>query len=135
MPFIGMLVLTFAVWVHLYVKRLRYTIDNRIHPQRLTTHEKGLAIIPEEVHYPANNFRNLCELPVVFYAICLYLFVTDGVDAVYVTAAWLFFALRVVHSVIHCTINRVIWRFSAYAASSLILWFMLARVVVGVFDA
>lgn len=133
LPFIGMLLLTFAVWVHLYVRRIGYTIRHRIHPQRLTTPEKGKALIPDAVSYPAYNLANLFELPVVFYALCLYLYVTGNVDQTYVAAAWVFFLLRVLHSIVHCTFNRVIVRFALYALSSLALWFMLARVVIDVF--
>ena len=129
-PFIGMLSLTFLVWVHLYVRRISYTIRHRIHPQRLTTPDKGRALIPDAVNYPAYNLSNLFELPVVFYALCLYLYVTGNVDPTYVAAAWVFFLLRVLHSVVHCTVNRVIVRFYLYALSSLALWFMLARAAV-----
>lgn len=130
MPFIGMLLLTFVVWVYLYVGRISYTITHHIHPQKLTTPEKGKALIPEEVNYPAYNLANLFELPVVFYALCLYLYVTGNVDPTYVAAAWVFFLLRVLHSAVHCTFNRVIVRFWLYALSSLALWFMLARAAI-----
>ena len=129
-PFIGMLTLTFFVWVHMYVSRIAYMKKHRIHPQKVTTPEKGKALIPDEVSYPAYNLANLFELPVVFYALCLYLFVTGNVDQTYVVAAWGFFLLRVLHSIVHCTFNRVIVRFWLYALSALALWFMLARAVI-----
>jgi hypothetical protein len=129
-PFIGMLLLTFFVWVHLYVRRIGYMIKHRIGAQKLTTPEKGKALIPEAVNFPAYNLTNLFELPVVFYALCLYLFVTGNVDMAYVAAAWVFFLLRVSHSVVHCTFNRVIVRFWLYALSSLALWFMLFRAAI-----
>ncbi len=129
MPFVGMLSLTFVVWVLLYVRRIGYMRQHRIDPQDLTTPEKGKALMPDSVSYPAYNLANLFELPVVFYALCLYLFVTGSVDAVYVAAAWAFFGLRVLHSIVHCTFNRVIVRFWLYAAAALALWFMLGRVV------
>ena len=133
LPFIGMLSLTFVVWVHLYVCRIGYTTRHRIHPQRLTTPEKGKALIPDAVNYPAYNLTNLFELPVVFYALCLYLYVMGDVDQTYVAASWVFFLLRVLHSIVHCTFNLVIVRFALYTLSSLALWFMLARVVIDVF--
>ncbi|MFQ5609468.1 MAG: MAPEG family protein [Woeseiaceae bacterium] len=129
-PFIGMLVLTFVVWVHLYVRRIAYMRAERIHPQKLTTPDKRNNLIPEDVSYPAFNFRNLLELPMLFYVVCLYLYVAGSVDAFYVYAAWWFFAFRIVHSMIHCTVNRVYWRFYAYALSALGLWLMIARIVV-----
>ena len=126
-PFFGMLLLTFAVWVYLYVRRITFFKTNRIHAQRVSTPAKVVEIIPEEINYPANNFNNLFELPVVFYALCLYLFVTGNVDSVYVWAAWAFFGLRLAHSVIQCTVNIVMMRFAVYMAGALVLWFMVLR--------
>ncbi len=131
MPFVGMLGLTFVVWVYLYVRRIGYMRRHRIDPQDLATPEKGKALLAASVNYPAHNLANLFELPVVFYALCLYLYVTGSVDGVYLAAAWVFFGLRVMHSIVHCTFNRVIVRFWLYAAAALALWFMLGRVVLG----
>jgi len=130
-PFFGMLLLTFVVWVVMYVRRLYFLRTNNIDAQRLTTPERGTQIIPEEISYPAYNLKNLFELPVVFYSLCLYLFVTGNVDAVFVTAAWAFFGFRLIHSAIHCTRNIVMLRFLAYMAASLTLWFMVLRAAVG----
>ena len=132
-PFIGMLLLTFVVWAVMYVRRLNFLITNNIDSQRLTTPERGAQIIPEEIRYPANNLKNLFELPVVFYVLCLYLFATENVDTVYVVAAWVFLGFRVIHSLIHCTRNIVMPRFLAYMAGSLVLWFMVLREALDLF--
>jgi len=132
-PFFGMLLLTLVVWVVMYVRRLRFIVGHRIDAQDLTTPEKGAKVIPETIHWPAYNFRNLFELPVVFYALCLYLYVTDNVDDVYLVSAWIFFSLRVIHSAIHCTVNIVKLRFASYMLGALVLWFMVLRAAVAVF--
>jgi hypothetical protein len=41
----------------------------------------------------------------------------------------------VLHSAVHCTVNIVILRFAAYSAAALVLWFMLARAVLGLLAA
>ena len=132
-PFIGMLVLTFVVWTVMYTRRLIFLKTNKIDPQRLTTPDKAAEIIPEEISYPAQNLRNLFELPVVFYALCLYLYVTSNVDSVYVIAAWAFLGFRIVHSAIHCTRNIVVLRFLAYFVGALVAWFMVLRAALDVF--
>ena len=98
--------------------------------QAYTTPDKAAELLPEAVNYPAYNLKNLFELPVLFYGLCLFLYVTDGVDTGYVIAAWVFFAFRVVHSFVHCTSNIVMLRFYLYSAGALALWFMLGRAVV-----
>ncbi len=132
-PFTAMLVLTFAVWVYMYALRIRYMVSNRIDAQRMTTPDRAMELLPDSINYAAYNLRNLAELPVAFYALCLMLYVTDEVDAVYVAAAWAFFVFRALHSVVHCTFNRVIVRFGFYMLSALALWFMLLRAAAGVF--
>ena len=82
---------------------------------------------PPAVSNPSDNLKNLFEVPVLFYALALYLHVTGQVDAAYVYAAWVFVGFRVAHSVVHCTFNLVLLRFYLYLASTLALWFMLAR--------
>ncbi|MGI9223402.1 MAG: MAPEG family protein [Woeseiaceae bacterium] len=129
LPMLAMMLLTFVVWVYMYVLRIGHIVRQRIHPQKLTTPDKVGALISEPVSYPAYNFRNLLELPVLFYALCLLLYVTGLADAWDMVAAWVFVALRVVHSAIHCTVNVVKYRFYAYFASALVLWAMLAYVV------
>jgi hypothetical protein len=128
-PFFAMILLTFVVWIVMYIGRIRYSIANRVNAQRLGTPEKVVQVLPEEIQYPAYNLTNLLELPIIFYALCLYLFVSGNVDALYVIAAWLYVALRAVHSVIQCTSNIVMRRFAVYMASSVVLWSMVLRAV------
>ncbi len=82
---------------------------------------------PAHVSNPSDNFKNLFEIPVLFYALALYLFATQQVDAVYVWTGWIFAAFRALHSLMHCTINVVIVRFYLYLVSTLAVFFMLGR--------
>ena len=126
-PFFGMLMLTFVVWAVMYSRRISWIVKNKINTQELNTPEKGAAIAPESVSFPSHNFRNLFEMPVMFYALCLYLFVTGNVDTTFVSSAWLFVALRSVHSLVHCTRNIVNLRFMVYMLGAIVLWFMVIR--------
>lgn len=135
LPMLGMMVLTAVVWFVLYARRIPAMRKAGKPAQTYTTPDRSVELLPEEVSYPAYNFKNLFELPVLFYALCLYLYVTATADSVDVVAAWLFFLFRAVHSAIHCTINIVMARFLAYSAAALALWFMLGRAVWGVFQA
>ena len=132
LPFFGMMLLTAIVWAYMYPRRIGYIVSNRIRPQDLTTPERAATLLPESVEYPAKNLRNLLELPVLFYVLCLYLYVAQSADTIYVAAAWLFLVLRAAHSVIHCTVNRVKMRFYVYFASALVLWFMVGRAALSV---
>ena len=128
-PVLALMVLTLVIWAYMYVLRLGYIARHGVAPQDLATPDRRAAVLPERINLPAHNLRNLFELPVAFYALCLYLYVTGSADGRYVAAAWLFVALRVIHSAIHCTCNRVAWRFSAYMLGALALWAMLGLAV------
>lgn len=126
-PFLGTMSLTLIVWLYMYTRRLSYLFRNKVDYRKINTREKAAVVVPEEISYASDNFKNLFELPLLFYAICLYLFVTGSIDTPYLVAAWWFFGFRVVHSFIHCTSNVVPHRFGAYVISAIGLWFMLVR--------
>ena len=79
------------------------------------------AAVPGHVSIPNRNYMNLLELPVLFYVVCLMIFVTGGASPAMVALAWAFVALRLVHSLIHLTYNHVLHRLAAFAASNAVL--------------
>lgn len=129
-PFFAALLLTAIVWSYMYFRRIAFVRASGADPEEFRSPEALNALAPAEVSNPSDNLKNLFEIPVIFYALCLYLFVTGSVDGGYVAAAWTFVFFRGVHSLIHCTCNRVLWRFCAYFASTLAVWFMLLKAVV-----
>jgi hypothetical protein len=72
-PFFGMILLTLVVWMVMYFHRIRFILKNKIDTQQLQTPEQGAALVPASVSFPSYNFKNLFELPLIFYALCLYL--------------------------------------------------------------
>ena len=76
-----------------------------------------------------DNFRNLFELPMMFYVAVLTLYVTQLVVLPQLVLAWIYVAARYAHSGIHCTSNVVMNRFYAFLTSCLALlcmWILLA---------
>ncbi len=129
-PFLGMMLLTLAVWLFMYARRLSFLFANRIDYRKIDTPDKAAGVIPEKIAYASHNLKNLFELPVLFYAICIYLYVSESVDTLYLVAAWWFFGFRIVHSLIHCTTNVVLHRFGAYVISAIGLWFMVVSAAI-----
>jgi hypothetical protein len=130
-PFLTLMLLTLLVWIYMYVRRIAFIRGERIDARRLEVPGELARLSPASVSNPSDNLKNLFELPVLFYALALLLYVTNRVDALYVAAAWIFVAFRVAHSVVHCTFNRVMVRFTCYLIASVALWFMLLRAGVG----
>jgi hypothetical protein len=129
-PFLGMMLLTLAVWLTMYVRRLVFLSKNKIDYRTINTREKAAGLVPEEISYASDNLQNLFEFPVLFYAICIYLYAAGAVDTLYLVAAWWFFGFRIVHSYLHCTSNVVPQRFVAYVVSAIGLWFMVVRAAI-----
>lgn len=122
MPVFGMVLLTAAVWVKLYADRLSEMRAKRIPPQKLASARSAAGELVRTA--AADNFRNLFEVPVLFYLLCAALAVTGASTPGFVAAAWAYVALRALHSLIHVSYNRVVHRFLAYVASTLLLFGM-----------
>ena len=128
LPALAMVALTIIVWFRMYTSRVAEMRRERIHPQSVATSAQMAARITDT--RASDNFRNLFELPVLFYVALLVLAWTGHVTPVTLLLAWLFVALRVLHSAIHCTYNRVVHRFYAYLAGGVVLWVLWGVVAV-----
>jgi hypothetical protein len=126
-PFFATMLLTLLVWVYMYIRRISFITKNNISPKDLALPGALAQLSPAAVSNPSDNLKNLFEIPVLFYALALYLFVTAQVDATYVSAAWVFVAFRALHSSVHCTFNVVVLRFYLYLIATLAVWFMIGR--------
>ena len=80
--------------------------------------------VPSAVSIPNRNYMNLLELPVLFYVVCLLFYVTGTSTHAAVYLAWAYVALRVLHSAVHLSYNKVFHRLSLFAASNAVLVFM-----------
>ena len=78
-------------------------------------------IIPDEVNWKAHNYQHLMEQPTIFYAIALTLAFMDMGGGINLWLAWGYVGLRIVHSLIQCTVNIVKYRLTMFALSSLCL--------------
>ncbi|MRI33537.1 hypothetical protein EOPP23_11125 [Endozoicomonas sp. OPT23] len=131
-PFLGMMLLTVVVWLVMMVSRIIFMSAEKIDGQQVQSPDQFYALAPARIAASGHNFRNLLEVPVLFYGICLYLFVTGQVDTNYIYAAYTFLAFRVIHSLIQCTVNIVNLRFLAYLVSSIAAAYMIVRATISV---
>ncbi len=133
-PFFATIFLTLIVWVYMYIRRIRFITGSKISPADLAVPGALAQLSPPNVSNPAANLQNLFEIPIIFYALVLYLFVTQRVDPVSVNAAWIFVVFRVLHSAVHCTFNLIILRFYLYLFSTLAVWFIAIRAAISHFS-
>ena len=127
LPILTLVFLTFTVWVFMYVTRISEMRRKRIDAQKLDTRVHAQALLSDSA-VVADNLKNLFEMPILFYTGILLSMVLMIQDPLLVQLSWGFVALRLVHSFVHCTYNRVMHRFVAYLASSLVLMLIWARI-------
>jgi hypothetical protein len=92
----------------------------RIHPQSVATAPQAAQRFIDT--RAADNFRNLFELPVLFYVAISIAHAADATNGLVLVFAWGFVLSRIAHSAIQCGYNRVMHRFFAYLAGGLFLW-------------
>jgi hypothetical protein len=130
---------TAIFWPMLVQVALVYAVYALISRRRVAAIKAGNArssqfrenqVEPPESLFVRNNLANQFELPVLFYAACISLFVTGGASVVPVVLAWLFALSRVAHAAIHVTSNRLRYRrpifaFGYFVLGLMWLWFAL----------
>jgi len=126
-PMLAMVALTFAVAGRMYSRRIAEMRARRISPQSIASRRAAAERLDDTA--AADNFANLFELPLLFYVLCLALYVTGNVTMPQLVLAWIFVGLRIAHSTIHCTYNRVMHRFQVFVLGMLCLlamWLLFA---------
>ena len=127
-PVIALAMLTFAVLLLIPYQRFKATffLKQVVVDDFKFGESKN---VPPGVSIPNRNYMNLLEIPMLFYVVCLVMFVTQTVTLVALNLAWAYVALRSVHSVVHLTYNKVVHRLTLFALSNFVLvslWVILA---------
>jgi hypothetical protein len=111
----AMAVLVFLVALRLLQNRVTEMKAKRINPQS-TSNSIQMASRLENVQ-AADNYKNLFEAPILFYALCAVAVATNYTPNWLVFGTWVFVALRYLHSFIQCTYNKVMHRFPVFLTS------------------
>jgi hypothetical protein len=103
--------------------------DKSVLPNRPGVRGNDLeGLIPDKANWPAHNHTHLHEQPTLFYATVAILALM-GPAALDVTLAWVYVALRIVHSLWQNLVNTVPVRFALFLASTLALMVLAVRAV------
>ena len=85
-------------------------------------------VLPDKINWKAHNYAHLMEQPTLFYAVTIIIALL-GASAFDVVAAWIYVALRIVHSVWQATVNVVKIRFLLFFLSSAALMYLAYRAI------
>jgi hypothetical protein len=114
-----LVLLTLVVGMKMFASRVGEMRSKRIHPQTISTFAQITSRL--ENTQAADNFRNLFETPVLFYALVAIALAIHNTPGWLVMGCWLYVVLRVLHSFIQCTYNKVMHRFVVFVSSFVLL--------------
>jgi hypothetical protein len=133
-PVIALAAWTMVMWVWMYATRIpavgaaKVDLDALVQDPATTLDD----VLPVGVQWKAHNYNHLHEAPTVFYAVALALALIHQGDGLNAQIAWAYVALRVIHSLVQATVNKVTVRFLLFVLSSLCLMALVARAAMAV---
>ena len=135
-PVVVLALWTMVMWLWMYAKRL--PAMSKVEGLDAKTWIGGTGAdlekaLPPKVQWIANNYNHLHEAPTVFYAVSLVIAITGYGDGMNATIAWVYVALRVVHSLVQALWNRVMVRFVLFLLSSIALLMLCVHAAMTVF--
>ncbi|MDZ3831181.1 MAG: MAPEG family protein [Sphingopyxis sp.] len=119
-PVAALALWTMVMWFWMYATRIPAMQRAKIDAVNLvgTTGKSLDEMLPPNVQWKAHNYNHLMEQPTLFYAVALALAVGGMGDGLNAQLAWAYVGLRIVHSLIQVTSNRVLWRFAVFILAS-----------------
>jgi len=126
-PVLALVAWTLVMWIWMYATRIPAMKAAGIDPQEAAYPGTWAHRLRPGVRSVADNYNHLHEQPTLFYALMFFAVVTGGADATALTLAWAYVLLRVLHSLIQATFNRVMVRFGVFALGSLVLMALTVR--------
>ncbi len=134
-PIVAMAIWTMIMWVWMYATRIPAMSQLKMDAKTMVG-ATGAGLrekLPEKVNWKADNYNHLHEQPTVFYAVALVLAFAGAGDGMNALLAWIYVGLRVAHSVIQATANKVMVRFVLFALSSIVLIALIVNAATLVF--
>ena len=131
-PVVALAAWTMVMWAWMYATRLPAMTALKVDPDSLARDPEAKLdrLLPPQVQWKAHNYNHLHEAPTLFYAVAVVLAIVGQGDGLNATLGWVYVALRVIHSLVQATVNKVVLRFAVFVASSLVLAALIARAAI-----
>ncbi len=122
LPVFAMALITFLVGPLLLSTRIDSVKNGVVRIEYYETFSGGEP--PQRVLQTTRHWSNLYEAPMLFYIACLMAYSVQMQSGLLLALAWCYVGLRLIHSVIHLTYNRVYHRLTAFLTSQAVLVIM-----------
>jgi hypothetical protein len=134
-PVVALAAWTMVMWAWMYATRIpavgsaKLDLDEAARDPASSLDD----VLPVGVQWKAHNYNHLHEAPTVFYAVAIVLAIIGAGDGLNAQLGWIYVALRVIHSLVQATVNKVRWRFTLFLLSSIVLIVLVMRAVLEMF--
>lgn len=134
-PVVALAAWTMVMWAWMYATRIpaigaaKVDLDAMVRDPETSLDD----VLPVGVQWKAHNYNHLHEAPTVFYAVAIVLAIIGQGDGLNAQLGWVYVALRVIHSLIQVTINKVTVRFALFVMSSIVLIALVVRAFLAMF--
>lgn len=117
-PVIALAAWSMVMWAWMYATRLPAMFAMGMKPDSNAPRGEQMSTLPPQVRWKADNYNHLMEQPTVFYALVLGLALLGSPAFAAVVLAWVYVALRIVHSLVQALTNRIEVRFVVFVLSN-----------------
>ena len=133
-PVVALMGWTMVMWLWMYARRIPAMSRAGVQPDDARNTRALADKLPPQTQWVADNYNHLHEQPTVFYTVCLLLAIIGWGDGMNALLAWIYVGLRVAHSIVQATTNKVMVRFVLFALSSLVLIALIFHAAIWAFD-
>ena len=120
-PVVVLVAWSMLMWSWMYATRIPAILRAKMVMDPMAPRGEQMNTLPAQVRWKADNYNHLMEQPTIFYAVALALAMAGGDSAFHLKLAWLYVGLRIVHSLIHATVNIIMLRFAIFILATLVL--------------
>lgn len=126
-PIMALVLWSMVMWVWMYATRIPAIskMNMKLDPDAPTGSQ--WVLLPSKVHWKADNYNHLMEQPTIFYATVLSLVFLHATSDAVIYSAWAYVGLRVVHSLIQVSINKIEVRFVLFVLSNIPLALLIYK--------
>ena len=134
-PAIVLMAWTMVMWAWMYGTRIPAMVRLKVDSERLVNDPDVTLdrVLPPQVQWKAHNYNHLHEAPTVFYAVAIVLAIVGQGDGLNAWLGWAYVGLRIVHSLVQATVNKVVVRFAVFVLSSLVLIALILHAAITLF--
>ena len=117
-PLIGMVVLTLLVAIRLLYFAINSTLTGKVHIKQFRIYDGGF---PKYFQSARQHYKNMFEMPILFYILCILLIINNNYTQFDVIIAWGFVLFRILHSLARIPNRDVNLRFGLFTGSFIML--------------